>query len=99
MSNISKLCSWYKSKWVEDLHEDAGISIDTLDNPGWSFKVDLKNTYLETKVFSDLKIDRTEHDWVHARRTSVLFEAFGGPLNLDEMISVFLSWAEHGDAM
>lgn len=31
---LSKLNDWFESQWVEDVGEDVGITIDTLDNPG-----------------------------------------------------------------
>jgi hypothetical protein len=94
MDNISKLCRWYERQCVNDWHEDFGVKIDTLDNPGWSLMVDLKGTALERKSFQEVETDRTDIDWVRARRSGNTFEAFGGPGNLNEMIESFLNWAE-----
>jgi phosphopantothenoylcysteine synthetase/decarboxylase len=94
MSNILKLCRWYESHWIEDIHEDVGIKIDTLDNPGWSLMIDLDGSELHKRAFNEIKIERSEHDWIVARREGDVFEAFGGPMNLDEMIGIFLVWAE-----
>lgn len=94
MDIISKLCTWYEGQWVEDLHEDVGINISTLDNPGWSLKIDLKETTLEGRSFQEVRIDRSDRDWLVARRNGNVFEAFGGPINLNEMIESFLIWAE-----
>lgn len=94
MDNISKLCGWYERQCVDDWHEDFGVNISTLDNPGWSLKVDLKGTALEGKSFQEVGINRSDRDWVTARRSGDTFEAFGGPSNLNEMIESFLSWAE-----
>lgn len=94
MDTISKLCSWYERQCVDDWHEDFGVAISTLDNPGWSLKVDLKGTALERKSFQDIEVNRSDRDWVTARRNGDTFEAFGGPNNLNEMIEIFLGWAE-----
>ena len=85
MDAITKLCVWYESQWVRDLHEDFGIRIDTLDNPGWSLKINLVGTGLEDKGLQETKVERSEQDWFVIRRNAQRFEAFGGPKNLDEM--------------
>lgn len=87
------LCDWYERQCHDDWHEDRGIKIETLDNPGWSLRIDLKGTPLEQKVLDEVKIERSEHDWLVARRDASIFEAFGGPRNLDEMVRTFLVWA------
>ena len=94
MDAVSRLCLWYKRQCVDEWHEDRGVAIDTLDNPGWSMKIDLRGTALQEKVFHDVKIERSDLDWIVVRRNAALFEAFGGPRNLNEMIESFLSWAE-----
>ncbi|MCA6123258.1 hypothetical protein J6500_15335 [Bradyrhizobium sp. WSM 1704] len=39
-------------------------------------------------------IERSGRDWIVARRNHEIFEAFGGPMNLGEMIEIFLVWAD-----
>ncbi|WP_313914521.1 immunity 53 family protein [Tahibacter sp.] len=94
MSTISRLCAWFERQCVDDWHEDHGIKIDTLDNPGWSLKVDLRGTALEKEVFQDVKVEKSDCDWFVARKRGEIFESFGGPKNLDDMIVSFLAWAE-----
>lgn len=94
MDNISRLCGWYVRQCVNDWHEDRGVKIDTLDNPGWSLRIDLNGTSLHQKSFQEVRIERSENDWVVARRNGDSFEAFGGPENLNDMIESFLDWAE-----
>lgn len=91
-SNVSRLCAWYASHCRNDWHEDHGVRIDTLDNPGWSLVIDLEQTDLENRGFEDVRIERSDQDWVQARKRDSKFEAFGGPSNLDEMIGIFLDW-------
>jgi hypothetical protein len=92
--SIFKLAAWYERQCVDEWHEDHGVKIDTLDNPGWSLKVDLEGTALEDRPYDDVKIERSENDWIVARRYGSVFEAFGGPRNLDEMINIFVQWAD-----
>lgn len=94
MNAVSKLCEWYELQCADDWHEDHGIRIDTLDNPGWSLKIDLKGTRLYEKNFAEIRIERSELDWITARRNNDIFEAFGGPMSLNEMIEIFVAWVE-----
>ena len=94
MDALSELCRWYERQSVNDWQEDKGIAISSLDNPGWSLKIDLKDTDLQDEKFSSVDIKRSDRDWVVARRNDLKFEAFGGPGNLHEMISTFIAWTQ-----
>ncbi|WP_049732968.1 immunity 53 family protein [Rhizobium ecuadorense] len=94
MDSISRLCAWFERQCVGEWHEDHGIKIDTIDNPGWSMKADLAGTGLQNKEFPEIRVERSQHDWFVARRNDQAFEAFGGPMNLNEMIESFLAWTE-----
>jgi hypothetical protein len=37
---------------------------------------------------------RTEHDWIDCSVDGGVFKAFGGPLNLTEILDVFRRWVE-----
>jgi len=94
MDNVARLCAWYKRQCEGEWHEDHGVKIDTLDNPGWSLRIDLEGTALRGKTFQAHQTERSDDDWIVARKNSGVFEAFGGPLNLNEMIETFLMWAD-----
>ncbi|MBJ7535562.1 immunity 53 family protein [Rhodomicrobium vannielii ATCC 17100] len=95
MSNsaISDLSEWYSAHCDGEWEEARGIKIDTLDNPGWSLKVDLAGTSIAERAFAPVKLERSETDWIQARKNGQTLEAFGGPRNLEEMIQLFLAWA------
>lgn len=42
----------------------------------------------------DIKIECSEDDWIVARRSESIFEAFGGPQNLKEMVRTFFDWEQ-----
>jgi hypothetical protein len=91
---LQRLSAWYAAQCNDDWEHQYGISIGTLDNPGWSLRVDLSETELGRRDFSPLKIERADNDWVQCRVVDGKFEGFGGPKNLIELIDVFLNWAE-----
>jgi len=93
-SALQRLQAWYLSECNEDWEHQYGITIDTLDNPGWLMTIDLVETSLEGKVTQGRRIDRTESDWLQFESDGQKFKAAGGALNLEELIETFLSWAE-----
>ena len=87
---------WYESHCDDDWEHQYGISIDTLDNPGWLLKVDLKGTGLEGRTLDRVKIDTGDTDWWHYWVENDRFEAAGGARNLGSMVRAFREWAEEG---
>jgi hypothetical protein len=88
-----KLQEWYLKQCDGDWEHEFGIVIDTLDNPGWSLRIDLKGTLLEGKPFTKIKKDLAEDDWVHCWIAENQFQAGGGPSNLVDLIRIFIEWS------
>lgn len=84
------IVNWYSSQ--SDWKERKGIQISTIDNPGWSLKVDLIGTNLQNKMFQKIRIDRTENDWIRSFIEDGIFEGVGGPFNLPEILKIFCDW-------
>jgi Immunity protein 53 len=95
---LQRLSAWYIAHCDDEWEHQYGVMIDTLDNPGWSIKVDLQGTELAAREFRAVKIERSDHDWLQCRVANHMFEGFGGPMNLSELIEVFLGWADGGRA-
>jgi hypothetical protein len=88
---------WYAAQCNGDWEHTYGISISTLDNPGWSFKVDLINTYLFDRTFDEVHVEGTDKsDWYVCKIENHVFKAASGPNRLSDVIALFLEWA-HGN--
>lgn len=85
----------------------VGITIETLDNPGWSVKICVEGTGLEFAQFDLVKTDVSQIDWLQCRiveRQNGLphssnyrrFEGFGGALSLSDILKAFRTWGETG---
>lgn len=94
MDNIRRIQEWYLSYCDGEWEHDYGVEIGTLDNPGWWIDIDLVGTKNEKIRFDKLLIERTDDDWVDARVEDNIFKVMCGPLNLDEALAIFLSWAK-----
>ncbi len=88
-SLLEWLQEFYLSKCDGEWEHGTGLTISTLDNPGWSIDFDLEGTPLQSKEFKPVKIERNEDDWIHCRVQANLFQGRGGPKNLTELITVF----------
>jgi hypothetical protein len=95
-NNLNELQNWYATMCNGDWEHTYGITIETLDNPGWAMSIDLKHTPLYEKAFSEIKFQREDkNDWALCRIESGVFKADCGPKNLGEAISFFLQWANN----
>lgn len=88
------LLEWYHSQCDGDWEHGNGIQIGTIDNPGWYIKICLEETPLQCRSFNEVKIDRTEDDWMRCFIKNGIFEGIGGSFNLPEILRVFRDWAE-----
>ncbi|NRQ31606.1 hypothetical protein HII36_07085 [Nonomuraea sp. NN258] len=91
---LGYLQSWYSSQCDGDWEHGYGVTIDTLDNPGWILKVDLVGTSLEGASKGSMEVDRSDDDWVRVWSDGVQFQGVCGPLNLGEMLDAFRQFTD-----
>ena len=89
MSSLESLQRWYNSQCDHDWEHSFGISIETLDNPGWSVTIDLWSTELEGVTMPSFRQNSGEEDWVHCWVENNQFRGAGDPFKLDAILSVF----------
>jgi len=100
IDNITWLAKWYGAQCDGDWEHSYGVTIETLDNPGWSIKVDLRDTDLEGKTLEPVASNMAGSDgdasqrWHHCKVEADCFEGSGGVDDLTTMIGVFRDWAE-----
>jgi hypothetical protein len=92
---LTRIQRWYAAMCNDDWEHTYGIVISNIDNPGWSLKVELKDTYLYDVEFKKIHIQReNEDDWVVCSVKDGEFQGYGGLENLGELLSIFLDWAD-----
>ncbi|MGW7512831.1 immunity 53 family protein [Streptomyces massasporeus] len=87
------LQSWYSSQCDGDWGHEWGVTIETIDNPGWLVKINLEETELADREYPHQRVTRDEHDWVIAWTSEQTFHVTCGPGNLAEALSLFRTWA------
>ncbi len=95
---LSRLNGWYAAQCDGDWEHKYGITIETLDNPGWRMRIDLAGTPLLDRA--DFSHNENEHDpqqWMVLRKDGDVFEGAGAPGTLDAIIAGFLKWEDGSD--
>jgi hypothetical protein len=86
--------SWFSHQCDEEWEHTYGVTIETLDNPGWSVSIDLKKTELEDKVMQTVSEETSDEDWISCTVTENQFRGFGGTKQLTKILEVFRNWVE-----
>ena len=93
MNVLTELHLWYESQCNEDWEHQYGVSIETLDNPGWTVTIDLEDTGLEGKPFQTVEDLEPEREWIRCWVEELKFKGVGGPRKLEEILRIFLEWS------
>jgi len=94
MSEVRELQTWFLSHCDEDWEHGDGITIETLDNPGWTVTINLDGTEVEGNTFRNVE-DNYDHDtdWLRCWREHSTFRGVCGPSRLADVLRIFLDWA------
>ena len=88
---IERLQDWYKLNCNGDWEHSYGFSISTLDNPGWTIRIDLEETCLEALNYSkEFQNPNFEHDWFFIKTENKVLDIACGPENLKKVFEIFL---------
>lgn len=93
-NNLMWLLKWYYNQLNGDWKLGKGITIHTIDNPGWDLMIYLNETALQDKQFQKIIIDRSEHDWIRCYIEDKMFTGVGGPFNFPEIFQIFRNWTD-----
>lgn len=93
---LGQLEQWYLRQCNDEWEHRYGIEIQTLDNPGWSVRIDLTGTDCEDRHFIAVRdgeiVDNTTPDvWIDCRVEERVFVGHGNSLSW--ILDTFLAWA------
>lgn len=95
MKELEWLERWYEKACDGDWEHLYGISIDTLDNPGWRVRVDLRETMCEDMCMNEIAQDNGEKDWLVCHIKNGVFEGYGDCCKLGTIIEIFRNCVEN----
>lgn len=97
MELLERLQNWFQLHCDGDWEHSYGVTIETLDNPGWQLTVDLTNSLLEDVEFQPICTGDAESDrgfWIDCKKVGKNFVGAGSADSLEKLIAVFLDWAD-----
>lgn len=91
------LLAWLQIVYANDLCNGSwehvhGFTITNIDNPGWDFSFDLRDTDFEDFPFDEVFIQNSESDWYQCWIKDATFRGWGGAKNLIDILAVFKRW-------
>jgi hypothetical protein len=93
MAPLEFLESWYLSQTNGEWEHNRGVTIETLDSPGWMVTVDLHETPLENRPMAPIRLDRSPRDWLACGVERKQFRGQGDPQKLHAILEIFQNWA------
>lgn len=91
MNIIERIQQWYSDQCNGEWEHQYGVSIDTLDNPGWSVSIDLAGTSLDSVSMAPSKCNKGEDDWLFCEVRDGKFVGTGDPSKLNIILESFVS--------
>jgi len=97
MTPLEFVQAWYLSQCNGEWEHVRGVTIETLDNPGWLVTIDLFQTALEDRGMTPVREEREATDWLECRIENNQFRGAGDSRKLDAILAVFQDWATQRD--
>ena len=101
---LTRLQRWYHANCNDVWEHSYGVEIKTLDNPGWTIRISLLDTSLESRSFARVEVgeDDSNYDdegnqigpWWICWVENGVWNAACGPQSLENALCVFLDWAD-----
>jgi hypothetical protein len=91
------LLEWLQQIFANDLcnnswEHEHGITLTTVDNPGWSFEFDLRDTYFMDIPFEEVFVQKDDDNWYHCTLKKGIFHGWGGAKNLTNILETLRDW-------
>lgn len=97
MGLLNWLQGWYIQECVNNkkYNLDEIINIDTIDNPGWHIRINLKATKFTRKILDEINVDNGDDDWVFIKLDKGVFEGVGDKNKLVYILEIFKTWCQN----
>lgn len=93
MHPVEFLQAWYQAQSNGHWERSHGITIESLDNPGWLVVIDLEGTPLANRAMPAVRRETSTRDWLVCEVSHNRFCGQGDPEKLVAILKVFQNWA------
>lgn len=95
-NDLEWLDDWYQRQCNGEWEHRHGVSLKSLDNPGWHLTIQLAGTSAVNTRPQQLRLDTQSGGWLACSIAAECFEGSGDPRKLEQIIGVFRRWVESG---
>lgn len=96
MNDLQWLELWYTGQCDGSWEHEYGITIETLDNPGWRISMNMNDTPWENKEFAPVNLGMNLKSFITIKKENGIIEAACGPLQLQVTLARIKDWIEEG---
>lgn len=93
-SALEFLENWYGTHCDGYWEHAHGITIETLDHPGWMVTIDLAQTSLEDHLMEIVRQEHSDQDWIVCTVERNQFRGQGDSTKLGDILEIFQKWAD-----
>lgn len=94
MDDLIWLSKWLASQCDGEWESDYGITLESVNNPGWMLKIDLDGTGLDPSAFKPVAVQRSDTDWIEAKVEEGVFLGGCALASLPELLGLFRAYVE-----
>jgi len=94
MRPVEFLQTWYRAQSNGHWECSHGITVESLNNPGWIVTIDLEGTPLENRAMPSVAREISQRDWMVCEVDHNQFRGQGDPEKLVSILEIFQAWAE-----
>lgn len=95
MSAFRFVQDWYSAQCDEEWEHAYGVTIKTLDNPGWIFEIDIVDTDVDGRRLTKVLIEPGPGQWIWAWCDGRKYSSACDPLSLEEAFGRFRAFVEN----
>ena len=92
--NLEWLQRWYLAQCNGEWERVRGVTMETLETPGWFVTIDVAETKWEGSAFATMHVERSKTDWLHCTVVEGQFRGEGDAGKLEAILAVFRNWVE-----
>lgn len=88
-TTLAKLIAWFRKQCDGDWEHGGGITIETLDNPGWAVTIDISHIDSSNKFVVLLDREVSDTDWIMCKLENNSFVGRSDPDKLEAVLDCF----------